>query len=130
MNPVRMDAFLRDPNTPTPSLILDFDMIQQTYHRFVDQFPVGQVFYAMKANANPDSVRLVVEMGGGLEIASLAELERSLDAGATGEKIICSNPIKNPAFLQRMHEEEVYAVVVDSTYEVEKVARYMPGCCI
>jgi ornithine decarboxylase len=128
MNTVRMDTLLRDPNTTTPSLILDFSIVQNTYNHFLDSFPGGQVFYAMKANANPQIVRLVVENGGSLEIASLAELERALDAGATGERIICSNPIKNPVFLQRMHEENVYAVVVDSTYELEKVALYMPGC--
>ncbi len=128
MNTVRMDTFLRDVHTATPSLILDFEIIHQTYNKFLDSFPGGQVFYAMKANANPHIVQLVVEHGGGLEIASLAELDRALDAGATGDQIICSNPIKNPVFLQRMYEEKVYAVVVDSTYEVEKVARYMPGC--
>lgn len=128
MNTVRMDTFLRDPQITTPSLILDFDIIQQTYNQFLNNFPGGQVFYAMKANASPSVIRLVVENGGGLEIASLAELDRALDAGASGEQIICSNPIKNPIFLQRMHEENVYAVVVDSTYEVEKVARHMPGC--
>lgn len=125
-----MDTFLRDPNVITPSLTLDFEIIHQTYNRFVDNFPGGQIFYAMKANANPRISRLVVECGGGLEIASLAELERALDAGAKGDRIICSNPIKSPEFLKRMYEENVYAVVVDSTYEVEKVAHYMPGCRI
>ncbi|MBL8120127.1 MAG: type III PLP-dependent enzyme [Anaerolineae bacterium] len=127
MNTVRMDTVLRDPNTVTPALVLDFENISHTYDRFTDAFPNGLVFYAVKANANPDIIRLVVEKGGGLEIASLAELELSLRAGATGEQIICSNPIKNPIFLQRMYEAGVYAVVVDSTYEVEKVARYAPG---
>ncbi|HEX2906337.1 MAG TPA: hypothetical protein VHO69_05710, partial [Phototrophicaceae bacterium] len=56
-----------------------------------------------------------------------AELERSLNAGATGEQIICSNPIKNPVFLERMYREGVYAMTVDSTFEVEKVAQYAPG---
>lgn len=127
MDNVRLDTVLYDPFTPTPTLVLDFDIIAQTYGRFLDAFPGAQVYYAMKANANPRINRLVVERGGGLEIASAAELERALDAGADGYKIICSNPIKNPAFLKRMHEVGVYAVVVDSSFEVEKVARYMPG---
>ncbi len=127
MNNVRLDMVLTDPFTLTPTLVLDFDIIAQTYDRFLDAFPGAQVYYAMKANANPRVNRLVVERGGGLEIASAAELERALDAGADGYKIICSNPIKNPAFLTRMHDVGVYAVVVDSSFEVEKVARYMPG---
>ena len=127
MNTVLMDTTVNNPNLVTPALVLDFEQISQTYNRFIDAFPGGQIYYAVKANANPDVMRLVVEKGGGLEIASLAELERSLSVGATGRQIICSNPIKNPTFIQRMDAEGVYAMVVDSTYEVEKVARYAPG---
>lgn len=127
MNTVRMDALLRDPRTPTPTLVLDFDIINQTYDRFIEAFPGGSIFYAVKANANPDVLRMVLARGGGLEIASLAELERSLELGASSEQIICSNPIKNPHFLAQMHRAGVYAMVVDSTYEVEKVAQHAPG---
>jgi ornithine decarboxylase len=127
MNKVLMDTILHNPETQTPALVIDFAQIQETYDRFLAAFPGGQIFYAMKANANQEIVQLVVDRQGGLEIASLAELEKSLDAGATGEQIICSNPIKNPLFLQRMQQEGVYAMVVDSTYEVEKVAQYAPN---
>jgi ornithine decarboxylase len=124
---VRLDTMLHDIFTTTPSLILDFEKINRTYDRFLDSFPGGLIYYALKANANPHIVELVANRGGGLEIASLAELELSLRAGATGDQIICSNPIKHPAFLRRMVEAGVYAMVVDSTYEVEKVAEYAPG---
>lgn len=122
-----MDTLLHDTYTVTPSLILDFDVIRSTFHRFSAAFPGAIIDYAMKANATPQVCETMVELGGGLEIASLAELQRALDAGATGNEIICSNPIKNPVFLTRMQEVGVYAVVVDSTFEVEKVAEYMPG---
>ena len=122
-----MDTLLHDSYTVTPSLILDFDVIRATFHRFTAAFPGAVIDYAMKANATPQVCQTMVELGGGLEIASLAELQRALDAGATGDEIICSNPIKNPVFLSRMQEVGVYAVVVDSTFEVEKVAQYMPG---
>lgn len=112
---------------PTPSLTLDFAKIDSIYQRFLNSFPGADVFYAVKANANPDVLQYVVNHGGGLEIASLAELDLSLQTGAHGARIICSNPIKNPLFLQRMAEAGVYAVVVDSTWEVEKVARFAPG---
>lgn len=127
MNTVLMDTILQNPNTSTPSLVLDFDIIREHFTRFVDSFPGGQVFYACKANANPAIIQLVVDQKGGLEIASLAELELSLNAGATGEQIICSNPIKNPVFLERMQQAGVYAMVADSTWEMEKIAQYAPG---
>ncbi len=122
-----MDTILHDSYTVTPSLILDFETIRDTYHRFTAAFPGAAIDYAMKANANPEIVQTLVELGGGLEIASLAELERALNAGAKGDAIICSNPIKNPVFLARMQNAGVYAVVVDSTDEVEKVANFAPG---
>ncbi len=122
-----MDTILHDSYTVTPSLILDFEVIRSTFHRFTAAFPGAAVDYAMKANANDQIIRTLVEMGGGLEIASLAELQKALDAGAASDAIICSNPIKNPVFLARMQDAGVYAVVVDSTDEVEKVAMYAPG---
>ncbi|MFN8450191.1 MAG: hypothetical protein U0521_16800 [Anaerolineae bacterium] len=127
MENVRMDTILHDSYTVTPSLILDYEIIRDTFHRFTAAFPGAAIDYAMKANANPQIIETLVALGGGLEIASLAELERALNAGATGDAIICSNPIKNPVFLARMRDAGVYAVVVDSTDEVEKVAKSMPG---
>ena len=122
-----MDAVLHDSHTITPNLVIDFDIIDHTYDRFLEAFPDGKIYYAVKANANMDILRLVASRGGGLEIASVAELDRAIDAGATGSQIICSNPIKNPFFIEQMHLAGVYAMVVDSTYEVEKVAKYAPG---
>lgn len=127
MNNVLLDAYLHDPFTSTPSLLLDFAQIESAYQRFTRALPGGLVYYAMKANAHPDVIQMVVDCGGSLEIASVAELDLALRAGVTGDRIICSNPIKNPAFLARMKEHDVYAMVVDSSYEVEKVARFAPG---
>ncbi|MBC6936087.1 MAG: type III PLP-dependent enzyme [Chloroflexi bacterium] len=124
---VLMDSVLRDARTVTPSLVLDFKVIKEHYDGLLAAMPGASLFYAVKANASPQILALVVERGGGLEIASLAELERALDAGAPGSRIICSNPIKNPAFLERMHHEGVYAMTADSTYELEKIARHAPG---
>jgi ornithine decarboxylase len=123
----RFDAVLHDPATQTPALILDFDLIAEHYDRFLSAFPGGEVYYAMKANADAHIVQLVANRGGGLEIASHAELIRAQQAGATGDQIICSNPIKNTRFLQAMHQYGVYAMVIDSVHEVEKVAQHAPG---
>jgi ornithine decarboxylase len=128
MNDVPLDTILRDPLTPTPTLVLNFPTITSHYLRFIHAMPGGLVYYAMKANANPAVIQHLVDLGGGLEIASATELDLALAAGAAGNRIICSNPIKNPTFLARMKEHNVYALVVDSPYEVEKVARFAPGC--
>ncbi len=122
-----LESFSSDSAVSTPTLVLDFDIISETYNRFETLYNGGLVYYALKANANPTICRMVIERGGGLEIASMAELELALRVGAAGHQIICSNPIKNPAFLRRMQAEDVYAVVIDSTFEVEKIAKHAPG---
>ncbi|MEP7293452.1 MAG: hypothetical protein ABI835_16830, partial [Chloroflexota bacterium] len=68
-----MDTLLHDSYTVTPSLILDFEIIRKTYSRFTNAFPGAVIDYAMKANATPQILETLVDLGGGLEIASLAE---------------------------------------------------------
>lgn len=127
MDEVPISLVCNDPFLSTPSLLLDFDIISASYDHFIDTFPGGTVYFAMKANAHPRIVQLVANKGGGLEIASAAELDLALEAGVPGDRIICSNPIKSPTFLLQMVQADVLAVVVDSSYEVEKVAQYAPG---
>lgn len=132
LDTVRLDALLLEKSpSVTPVLALDFEGISQTYDRFIDAFcsshVTGLMYYAMKANANQAVVDLLGRKGAGFEIASLPELEKALAAGAQGHEIICSNPIKNPAFLRRMQSEGVYAVVADGADEIEKIARITPG---
>ncbi|MCK6578652.1 MAG: type III PLP-dependent enzyme [Anaerolineae bacterium] len=127
MDTVRLDTVVKDSFPTTPTLFIDFAGIRDTFRRFQAAFPGAAIDYAMKANANPTILSTVVGLGGGIEIASEPELNRALTAGAAGDAIICSHPIKQPPFLRRMHEVGVYAVTVDSIEEVEKVARYAPG---
>ncbi|MDX2163555.1 MAG: type III PLP-dependent enzyme [bacterium] len=131
MDTVRLDTALYNPLVATPALVLDFEAISQTYDRFVDAYRAPQVqgliFYAMKANANQAVLDLLGRKGAGFEIASLPELDKALAAGAPGEQIICSNPVKTPAFLRRMQAEGVYAVVADSADELDKIAQVAPG---
>lgn len=127
MNNVRLDTVLHDILTSTPALIVDFDIIRRTYDRFVEAFPGSHITYAMKANANPLVVRALAQKGAGMEIASLAEFKLALSAGVPADKIICSNPIKNPIFLMHLYDSGAYAMVADSVDEIEKIAQYAPG---
>jgi ornithine decarboxylase len=127
MNNVRLDTALHDVLTSTPALIVDFDIIRQTYDRFVTAFPNSHIAYAMKANANPLVIRALAQKGAGMEIASLAELKLALSAGVPADKIICSNPIKNPTFLKQLDASGAYAMVADSVDEIAKIAQHAPG---
>jgi ornithine decarboxylase len=81
----------------------------------------------MKANANPLVIRALAQKGAGMEIASLAELKLALNAGVDANRIICSNPIKNPIFLMHLYDSGAYAMVADSVDEIDKIAQHAPG---
>lgn len=127
MDTVLLDTVVRNSHPTHPALFIDFAGIRETYRRFEMAFPGAHIDYAMKANANPTVIAQIVAMGGGVEIASMPELHRALDAGASGDRIICSHPIKQPHFLRQMQQEGVYAITIDSFDEVEKVAEHAPG---
>ena len=44
-----MDTILHDPRTITPNLVIDYDVIDETYERFLQNFPGGLIYYAVKA---------------------------------------------------------------------------------
>jgi ornithine decarboxylase len=67
-------------------------------------------------------------VGVGFEIASVPELDAVLTHGVLRDRIITSNPIKPPAFIEAVHQIGVHRFVADSTTEIEKLARYAPGC--
>ncbi len=131
MDTVRLDSTLTNPFVVTPALVLDFENIAHTYRRFENAFRSasarGVIYYAMKANANQDVIDLLAAQGSGFEIASSPELDKALAAGARGDQIICSNPVKTPSFLRRMQQVGVYGVVADSADEIEKIAHAAPG---
>lgn len=51
MNTALTDTTVNNPKLVTPALMLDFEQISQTYDRFMDSFPGGEIFYAAKDNA-------------------------------------------------------------------------------
>lgn len=130
MNNAQMDILASEHMLQTPALLINLDYIVETYQQFVVEFPDASVFYAMKANGSPTVVNHLVQHGAGLEIASEPELDLALDAGLSGEQIICSNPIKSASFIQRMNDSGVFAMVADSSYELQKIAVYAPGARI
>ncbi len=111
----------------TPFLALDLGRVVEAYQRLLNAVPHSEIFYAVKANSDIRVLSALAEQGSSYDVASLNELEKVLSLGVTGDRIVGSNPIKNEQFIRRCAEVGVYAVVADSTDEVEKIAQFAPG---
>ncbi|WP_222919956.1 diaminopimelate decarboxylase [Natrinema sp. SYSU A 869] len=71
----------------SPLYVLDLERVRQNYRRLEAAFPDAHVLYAVKANALGDVLSTLREAGAGLECASAGEVQRALEAGASGSEV-------------------------------------------
>jgi len=123
----RIRDFLRQRTDDGPCLVVDLDVVRDNYQAFAKALPDTRVFYAVKANPAPEVLKLLASLGSCFDIASLAEVEMVLAAGATPDRISYGNTIKKERDIARAYALGVRTFAVDSIPEVEKVARAAPG---
>src|SRR5665647_2434746 len=57
----------------TPIFVIDHEKIRSNYREFKKHLPNVQVYYAVKANSNPEIVKTLYEMGSSFDVASMPE---------------------------------------------------------
>ena len=132
MTTVRVDekliAVAREHSAETPVLIMDVATLKRTAATFASYAPEIATYYAVKANAELDVLRVLAEQGIGFEVASEAELASLLSIGIERDRIITSNPIKSLSFIDAVHAIGIDRFVVDSIDEIDKLAERAAGC--
>jgi ornithine decarboxylase len=127
----RIHEFLRnrrlEGRDTEPCLVVDLNVVRENYAAFAKALPDSRVFYAVKANPAPEVLSLLASLGSCFDTASVAEIEMSLAAGATPDRISYGNTIKKERDIARAHALGIRLFAVDSTAEVEKIARVAPG---
>lgn len=117
----------------TPLLIINAKVIRDRYEQFNEalrELPNARLFYAVKANPHLDIVKLLYELGTGFEVASKGELDIVSRLGVPPSRIISSNPIKIPIFIESAYERGVDLFTFDSHNEIEKLSRLAAGSSI
>jgi ornithine decarboxylase len=127
----RIREFLRhrrdDGRDDGPCLVVDLDVVRDNYRAFAKALPDSRVFYAVKANPAPELLTLLVSLGSCFDIASVAEIEMVLAAGAAPDRISYGNTIKKERDIARAYALGVRLFAVDCKAEVEKISRAAPG---
>ncbi len=120
----------------TPLFIIDHDIIRKNYIDFKSLLPRVQIFYAVKANSDPEIVKTLYNMGSSFDVASMNEFLlvheniREMPENARQkfiwEKIIYANPIKD---IKTLIELDKYKPLVtfDNIEEIHKVKQYAPN---
>ena len=99
--------------------LYDMDPMRERFINLFNALPEQvQPFYAMKANPHPAFLATAKQSGAaGIEIASLGEAKRAVDAGFRPDQLIYTGPGKRPEELRWCVEHGVRTVHVESLVE-------------
>ncbi len=120
--------YIASSDEAPPYLLIDKDVVKEKVSIIGRNIRNSKVFYAVKANPDMEVLRFLNSLGVGFEIASEGELQILAALGVGPERIITSNPIKTLKFLEKAVPYGISYFAYDSIAEVEKLARYAPGC--
>jgi ornithine decarboxylase len=119
----------------TPLLIIDHEQIRKNYREFRARLPRVQVYYAIKANSDPEIIKTLLKLGSSFDVASLNEfnlifnLVKHLEPrdlqNFIWNNIIYANPVKNQ---DSLHVLNLYKPLLtyDSVEEMKKIKIHSP----
>ncbi len=119
--------FLDEQRPATPCLVVDLDVVGEKYRRLTAALPLGEVFYAVKANPAQEVLARLAQLGASFDTASTGEIAQVLALGVAPEKISFGNTIKKQADIAWAHARGVTLYAFDSEAELEKLAAAAPG---
>lgn len=110
----------------TPSYLYSEEILRSNARSFVKsaQQTLGQktkICYALKANPQPELLKILVEEGCGADVVSGGELKRALMTGFKPEKIVFSGVGKKAWEIELALESNIYSFNIESTEELELI---------
>jgi len=126
----RIRHFLDHERPATPCLVIDLETVRERYTAISSALPGIGVFYAVKANPEPEVVGLLAAEGSSFDVASPAEIDLCLAQGAPAERISYSNPIKKAVDIAHAFGRGVRLFVSDSEQDVRAIAEHAPGSAV
>ncbi|MDO8668214.1 MAG: type III PLP-dependent enzyme [bacterium] len=119
----------------TPAFIVDHDIIRANYREFKKRLPDVQIYFAIKANSNPEIVKTMFDMGASFDVASFPEFMtvheniKNLPAKERQDfiwdKIIYANTIKPVETLKELNPYKPL-VTFDNSAELKKIKEHAP----
>ena len=115
----------------TPFYLYDIQGIREWYEGFQKSFELGIglsgpgpcIFFAMKANFNPEVLKVFLSQGGGLDVVSLGEAKRALSLGFSPKKLVFSGVGKSFEELELAVEKEFFQINAESLPELQRLSR-------
>lgn len=110
----------------TPRYEFSKSEIEKNYKYISKRLPLCRLFYAMKANGNEEVLKIIKEIGMGIECASKYEFDRARSVGVDVENIIFGLPVKTVDTIQHTYKNGCRYYVCDCLNELHKLKKYAP----
>ncbi|HVN65001.1 MAG TPA: type III PLP-dependent enzyme [Methanomicrobiales archaeon] len=120
----------------TPIFVIDHEKIRENYRIFHELLPNIQIYYAVKANSNPEIVKTLYRLGCSFDVASMPEfmvvhenIRNMPDKERQDwiwDKIIYANTIKPIETLEALDQYKPL-VTFDNVEELRKIRKHAPN---
>lgn len=119
--------FLETLSYKTPFFLFSRKKILNNFRKFKELFPRSSIHYAMKANSEPEVLRMLSDAGCGFEVASTYELNMLKAIKVSPEKIIYGTSVKPTSHIKDFLNYGVDRFAFDSLPELEKIVAMAPA---
>jgi ornithine decarboxylase len=134
ITPTRLRKLAQEHGTPL--FVIDHDELRKNYRQFRKYLPRVQVYFAVKANPDPEIVRTLYKEGASFDVASMPEfmiVHQNIEDLPPAErqqwiwdKIIYANPTKPTATLEELNQYKPL-VTFDNLEEIRKIKKHAPN---
>ncbi|WP_240670677.1 type III PLP-dependent enzyme [Actinoplanes solisilvae] len=114
----------------TPCLVIDVDVARSQYEEIASAFAGAGVHYAVKANPELPLLRVLAAAGCKFDVASRAEIDLCLAAGASPDDLSYGHPIKKSEDIAYAYSRGVRLFAFDSEGELDKIVTHAPGASV
>jgi len=104
----------------TPLMVISRRRIEERFQVLNDYLPQVQMYYAVKANPNPEILTIIKRVNPYFDVCSNAEIQTAIGLGVRGQDMIHTNPIKKEQDIRFSLERGVNWFVFDNEYELSK----------
>ncbi len=104
---------------PTSFYIYSAKKIRENFAKLKSSLEGFEIFYSFKANPNLTICKLLLDLGAGADVSSGGELEAAFRVGFKPRDIAFVGPGKTEQELKLAVRENIFAIVVESPYELE-----------
>jgi ornithine decarboxylase len=126
-NAYKNPEFLETLTYKTPFFLFNRNKIIHNYEQFKKLFPHSSVYFAIKANSEPEVLKTILDTGCGFEIASKYELDYLKKIKVPAERIVYGTSVKPADHIKEVFEYGVDKFAFDSFSELDKLAAQAPG---